>query len=864
MEEHIYKLRKLLEELEKIKGRHTELVSVYIPAGHNLQEMVNMLRQEYTLTENVKNKTVRNNVLAAIDKVLQELRFYSKTPENGLVLFAGNVSEVEGQVNIKVWNIEPPEPLRIKKYWCDQKFELEPLQDMVAEKELYGLIILDNREASIGLLKGKKIELLRKLDSIVPGKTAKGGQCQVLSTLVPLADGNIVKIEDIKNYSNVKAADFSTLSVLNSLVLDIYRTKKSEVYKIITTSPRMEVETSKDHFFFVFESNEIIEKPAEELKVGDTLLIPEKIPVKGELQKLNTDYFFKFKINEEGRKFLIKKRNELGLSQEKLAKKLNVSQSAISLIELGKRNINLNRNKVRLVERTCKELLTDFSDFKNRFIALNERILLPNVLTDDLSQIIGYFVGDGNYDKNRICFSESDKELVYYYKNKIKNIFNTEPYVKYRYNKSYYEIRVCSQLVEKYFRGEFIKNKDSLNTLVPEKILKSDNRIVAAFLRGFFDAEGYSSERFVGFGINNKLLAQQIQLIFLRFGIISSLWEYDNRNNPYSKKYKYTIAISEKESLKRFLKHIGFSLKRKENKLKNLIDKKSDKSNVRRILISGSRIRNLIENYGLKKRDFPKVSNFFYDERQMSKTVFENSILKMISDEELVSQLKSLLDCQFLPVKIMRIEKYEKTTPMIDLAVKHQSFIANGIFVHNSAQRYERVREGLINDWYKIIAENVRNYLSKFILKGIILGGPGPAKNDFYDGNYLLTDLKKQVLGIKNVGYTDEQGLEELVERSQDVLAEAAIAKEKALLQKFFEELRKESGLVTYGKNNVEKALELGAVEIILLNEGLEDKALTEKAKQYNTTVEIISRDTREGEQLYQLGGIAATLRWKL
>jgi len=357
MEEHIYKLRKLLEELEKIKGRHTELVSVYIPAGHNLQDIVNMLRQEYTLTENVKNKTVRNNVLGAIDKILQELRFYNKTPENGLVLFAGNVSEVEGQTDMRVWTIEPPEPLRIKKYWCDQKFELEPLQDMVAEKELYGLIVLDNKEASIGLLKGKKIEMLRELESIVPGKQKHGGQ---------------------------------------------------------------------------------------------------------------------------------------------------------------------------------------------------------------------------------------------------------------------------------------------------------------------------------------------------------------------------------------------------------------------------------------------------------------------------------------------------------------------------SAQRFERVREGLINDWYKIIAENVRNYFSKFVLKGIILGGPGPAKNDFYDGNYLLTDLQKKILGIKNVGYTDEQGLEELVERSQDILAEAAIAKEKALLQKFFEELRKESGIVTYGKENVMKALELGAVEIILINEGLENESLIEKAKQYDTKVEIISRDTREGEQLYQLGGIAAILRWKL
>jgi len=357
MEEHIYKLKKLLEQLEKIKGRHTEMVSFYIPKGFNLQDAINMIAQERTLTENVKSKTVRNNVIGALDKISHQLRLYKKTPENGLVLFAGNVSEKEGQTDIQIWAIEPPEPLQIKKYWCDQKFELEPLQDMVAEKELYGLLVMDNKDAAIGLLKGKRIELLRRMESIVPGKFRKGGQ---------------------------------------------------------------------------------------------------------------------------------------------------------------------------------------------------------------------------------------------------------------------------------------------------------------------------------------------------------------------------------------------------------------------------------------------------------------------------------------------------------------------------SAQRFERVREGLINDWYKKIAESAREYFSQYKLKGILIGGPGPAKEDFVSGDYFLTDMRKLILGIRNLGYTDEQGLEELVQRSQDILSEAAVAKEKALVQKFFEELKKSSGMVVYGKENVLKALEMGAVDIILVSEGMETEELVEKAKQYNTTVEIISKDSREGEQLFELSGIAAFLRWKI
>jgi len=864
VEEHIYKLRKLLDELEKIKGRHTELVSVYIPAGFNIQEMVNMLRQEYTLTENVKNKTVRNNVLGAIDKVLQELKFFNKTPENGLVIFAGNVSEKEGETDIKVWTIQPPEPLKVKKYWCDQKFELEPMHDIVAEKELYGILVMDNKEAAIGLLKGKKLEVLRKLDSIVPGKFRKGGQCEVPETLVPLSDGNIVRIGDMKNNSIIKSADFNTFSILDSPVLDIYKKKKSTVYRVITKCPRMEVETSKDHFFFVFENNELIERPAGELKVGDTLLMPEKIDVKGEVQTLNTNHFLRFKISDEGRNLLIQRRKELGLSQEKIANKLNVFQAEISAVELGKRNIDLSRRQSNLIQRMCKELSIDYNDFRNKFIVVNEKITLPEILDEELAQVIGYFLGDGNYDKNRICFSESDKDLAMYYENKLKKLFNVKLRTRYRSSKKYYEIRICNKVLEKYFRKEIVKDKNTLNVMVPEKILKSKNNVVASFLKGFFDAEGYVSKGLVGFGINNKILARQIQLMFLRFGIITSLSVYDNKKNPYSKNYRYTLKTSEKESIERFIKNIGFSLRRKEIALERLIASKSNTSRVRQILINGRVVRKIIENHGLNKHDFYQASDFLLGKKNISKGIFERRFLDKINDEELYLELKNVLDCPIIPVRIKKIEKYEKSTPMIDLAVKHESFISNGILVHNSSGRFQRVREGLINDWCKIIAENVKELFSKFELKGIIIGGPGPAKNDFYDEDYLQTEMKKRVLGIKNVGYTDEQGLEEVIERSQDLLAEAAVSKEKALVQKFLEELRKESGTVVYGKDNVLKALEMGAVEIILISEGFETEFFSEKAKEYGTQVEVISRDTREGEQLFQIGGIAAILRWKI
>ena len=49
---------------------------------------------------------------------------------------------------------------------------------MIETKEIYGITVLDRKEATIATLKGKKIEILKHLTSGVPGKHKAGGQSQ--------------------------------------------------------------------------------------------------------------------------------------------------------------------------------------------------------------------------------------------------------------------------------------------------------------------------------------------------------------------------------------------------------------------------------------------------------------------------------------------------------------------------------------------------------------------------------------------------------------------------------------------------------------------------------------------------------------
>lgn len=127
---------------------------------------------------NIKSKSTRNNVVDALEKIVQHLKIFKKTPVNGLIVFCGNVSQDEGNPDLKIWSFEPPEKMNSKIYWCDQVFVLDPLKEMVAEKEVYGLLVMDASEADIALLNGKKIIQLKHLDSLVAGKAIKGGMSQ--------------------------------------------------------------------------------------------------------------------------------------------------------------------------------------------------------------------------------------------------------------------------------------------------------------------------------------------------------------------------------------------------------------------------------------------------------------------------------------------------------------------------------------------------------------------------------------------------------------------------------------------------------------------------------------------------------------
>jgi hypothetical protein len=326
------------------------------------------------------------------------------------------------------------------------------------------------------------------------------------------------------------------------------------------------------------------------------------------------------------------------------------------------------------------------------------------------------------------------------------------------------------------------------------------------------------------------------------------------------------LAIDDLESLKIFYRTLGFCSIEKMNKLKEFIKNRSNRNNVRQLVVNGREIGRLIRNSGISTHNF-KLPNFFVNQRQISKGVFKKKIIDKIKNFYLKKRLEFIYNSNLILAKIAKIEPIGRQTT-IDIETKAHNFLANGLIVHNSSQRYARITEGKAKDFYRECAEALKKHFFDLKnLKGIIIGGPMPTKDEFLKEGLLVTALKEKIIGMKDIGYADEHGIELLVEASRDLLAEQEITQEKKLMENFFDMLGKQKDKTAYGLENVKKALEMAAVDTLFLSRKLDKKLIKElekMAENISAKVEHISVETEEGQQFFNLSGIGAILRYKI
>lgn len=171
-----YEFKKALKEIKNLTGRGTELISLYVPPDKQISDVAAYLREEMSESSNIKSKNTKKHVQSALKSILAKLKYFKKPPENGVIFFVGHISAKGDQTEMISESLEPPRPVESFLYRCDSEFYVEPLRDMLGKKKKYGLIVVDRSEATIGMMKGNRVESLKNIQSMIPSKHSKGGQ----------------------------------------------------------------------------------------------------------------------------------------------------------------------------------------------------------------------------------------------------------------------------------------------------------------------------------------------------------------------------------------------------------------------------------------------------------------------------------------------------------------------------------------------------------------------------------------------------------------------------------------------------------------------------------------------------------------
>lgn len=184
-----------------------------------------------------------------------------------------------------------------------------------------------------------------------------------------------------------------------------------------------------------------------------------------------------------------------------------------------------------------------------------------------------------------------------------------------------------------------------------------------------------------------------------------------------------------------------------------------------------------------------------------------------------------------------------------------------------SASRFERLHEEGIHEFHKRIAERVNSIFKEFKIQKLILSGSGNGKNEFINSGLLNNDLIKKIIGVIDIGYNEEQGIRETIQRSEGILNDLDIIKEKEIYNHFFNEILNDSSKAIYGEKIVLEFLSTGQIDTLILSEErfsfINNSEIENNLKKYNTKLDIIGINTDEGYAfLHTFTGIAGILRF--
>ncbi|MDD5133183.1 MAG: LAGLIDADG family homing endonuclease [Candidatus Nanoarchaeia archaeon] len=210
-------------------------------------------------------------------------------------------------------------------------------------------------------------------------------------------------------------------------------------------------------------------------------------------------------------------------------------------------------------------------------------------LTEELAYVLGVVYCDGHVSvkQRRVILSATDQDFVLNFKDKLEkwSKFKTRFYSRNLKKPDYIKTRKLQYVsyIDSKEASVFLKEFDLT------KILNSTNEIKYSFLKGCFDSEGGVTER-ISFYNTNLEFTLLIKNLLKSINIDSTLLSRGITNEHSKAKTIYILSINKFIDKLNYLNNIGFSIKRKEEKLQKYLENKSKLKNKDKITIINDKI----------------------------------------------------------------------------------------------------------------------------------------------------------------------------------------------------------------------------------------------------------------------------------
>lgn len=196
-----------------------------------------------------------------------------------------------------------------------------------------------------------------------------------------------------------------------------------------------------------------------------------------------------------------------------------------------------------------KKILPTWVEVEDKFIKYQQSVLKREINVDrKLGYIIGFFVGDGNYNNTSksLGFTQADKEILKDLNNKIYDIFGIAGKIQKENEKTSekYVLRVANQYVYELFRGYFKIQDKAWNKTLPYNILEFNEEFAKGCLEGLIDSDGSikANDSSISIRLSSRSCVLQATYLFRHFGYsIGNTKQSLPFSNNESYKTNYTI-----------------------------------------------------------------------------------------------------------------------------------------------------------------------------------------------------------------------------------------------------------------------------------------------------------------------------------